>query len=241
MKRRIFYVIYLDDTEIGAGLNWIRFLANPSARSMAHITVRGPYKRTIRVDTFNDALKDTSLLIHKVGQFSNSDKHVVFLECESPDLKPFWKKPDFKKSFAPHVTLYNGKSKTFANKLLKTISKCKIEFSLDSPKLAPLFSYNGQYAMVLKSELNMQFWTKCMGKEVKFEEIEHLEADERLALIDRICSFLSSKQKRDKNQVTEEDLVQVTYLSSPPPDCASYTKHLRYKSHSVSIVEWIPE
>lgn len=59
----------------------------------------------------------TSLYFSKVGNFFDYGQNTVFFKCDdNKNLRKIWKKKGYK-DFKPHITLYDGKNKEFAQKL----------------------------------------------------------------------------------------------------------------------------
>ncbi len=104
------------------------------------ITVRGPYKEIAskNFDKCKKIIQEKPLRIGDVGRFSNSKEEVVYLKVKNENLRKIWNKPDFpirKNGFNPHISLYRGKDKEWADQFEDFLKKENIEFSCNNHKL----------------------------------------------------------------------------------------------------------
>lgn len=125
-----FICLELLDPEVHALLNGLmhEFGGQPGGRCI-HITVRGPYYRTISVDAiegFQKVLEQYPILIHGAGLFTNPDEFIVYTKVYSENLKQVWRKPDYpikEYGFNPHLTLYKGQDGGLAKEIYSFLEK----------------------------------------------------------------------------------------------------------------------
>ena len=122
-----FYGLHLTDERLEAALELIRFIGEPDFLRRPHITVRGPYER--KQDALLEKLGYTpeSVLIRGIEAFFSSQQNTLLLDCELPDKDRVWRKPDFPDG-KPHITLYDGKSRSLALNLRLSLKQCKWHF-----------------------------------------------------------------------------------------------------------------
>lgn len=197
---KIFYVIYVRDNILGPYLNAIRYLSNPTEKYDAHITIRGPYKKHINIDNYNKIIENDTIEITAVGKFFEKKQNTVFLQCYSDNLKKIWHKSDY--GFKPHITLYDGKSRTFASNLIKILNSHLINFTFKVEKLSELRSIKGQIDYRLNLEWKLEYIHSIVKKNVTHNEIENMNEPERLRLIDEITEHLSFIKAKKKLAVT---------------------------------------
>jgi len=110
-----FVFLELTDRGINAlflGIAEILYGQRPSRAP--HMTLRGPYKKSIpesHFQEFAERLKGAVLEIGRVGRFRNGSEHVVYLGVDCPSIKRVWWKPDYpvsKYGRNPHFTIYRG-------------------------------------------------------------------------------------------------------------------------------------
>jgi len=141
-----FLFLEITDVEIANLLSSLRETFTGKKSNNIHLTVRGPYKKTITSDDVNKWYKkisDNDLLIHKVGKFSNDGFHVVYLSVECEGLKSIWDKPDYpvdKYGFNPHISIYVGEDKKISDCCYEFLKNEQIALLCRSFKLSPYIS-----------------------------------------------------------------------------------------------------
>ena len=192
MAPRTFYVLYVPDGLLADCIDAIRVLAQPSEKYRAHITVRGPYQRSSnRSDRANRAIENSEITIDGCGNFFESGQNTVYLRCSSPNLETAWHKPDY--GFNPHITLYDGSSREFAEQIWDVASRRTYDMSFVAGPLKPLVSSKKhQGGMALQADLNPNFLRGVAGIDIGGGTVESLEPDVRLQAIGSLCDFLST-------------------------------------------------
>ncbi len=137
----------------------------------------------------NDKLSGNIITINGVGRFREDGQNTVFFDCDGTLLDKVWDKKDF--PYNPHITLYDGLSQDFADKLEATIGHFDYNLDFISDRLQPMISIKG----VPKSGIMLNYdpWStySITGEYVSNVELVELSMDRRLELIERICRHLA--------------------------------------------------
>ena len=181
----------------------IRLLADSSQKKAAHITVRGPFPNRIRLIDANRKLSGNRIVLNGVSHFISEKQNTVYFTCLGTKLKTVWNKPDY--PFNPHVTIYDGSSKTFASKLYEIISRYKYFLGFHADKITALITKNGQKGSYEKLWFNEDNVTNVIGETLEASTIDGLSEERRLFLIDRLCSFLNDYSLRTGEQFLSQD------------------------------------
>ena len=187
---RVFYVIYLTDALQENCLNAIRLLCNPCASLPAHITVRGPYRRQQALPAVQRLVKDQVARVRGVGRFEG-ERQTVYLKCHSNTFRRVWHKPDY--GFTPHLTLYNGSSRAFADSLFELLSGFAFDLNFKIRCLEPVFSQSGQRRFDLAWSFDTELVSRLASRRIDVSDIELLGDGERLNLIGKVCQLLVEK------------------------------------------------
>lgn len=195
MVRRVFYVIYIGDERIQSLLDAMRFLGNTEEKTPAHITVRGPYTQRQNIRKLNRKVAGTKIVAEGIGTFFNSRQNTVFIKCHADSLRRVWQKSDF--GFNPHITLYDGPSREFAEALVDRLNRVEIQFSFLVDKLLPLTSYKGQFAIWLEECVDYNVIVNACGNQFLGPDVRLLPDKDRLSLIGSLARELHSiREKR---------------------------------------------
>lgn len=191
---RIFYVLHIPNYEIRACVNTIRLLADPSEKWPAHITVRGPYEQAIECEELNKTLEGNCITIRGLGRFRGAGQRTVFFQCDGTRLGLVWEKKDF--PYNPHITLYDGKSEGFADKLEAVARRYEYAVEFESDRLEPMITVKGVRRPDLFLSYDPVFMARILGEYVLTSEIITTSLERRLELIDCVCRHLSSLSVR---------------------------------------------
>ena len=192
---RVFYVVMIQDAEVASCLDAIRFIANPLEKRCAHITVRGPYKQHYRMTRLNSLIRRSVIRVDGCGQFSGLNQNTVFLRCDSPELKEAWNKPDYGVGYNPHITIYDGKSREFADQLVDILKKYKLDFCFYANSLLPLESVKGQRRWDLSLSFDRSLVSSIIGDDISPSKVSTLTDDQRLHAIEKVYQYLCSLMK----------------------------------------------
>src|SRR5271167_846555 len=122
----------IDDSVVGPHLQLLRQICEPSSVSRPHVTVR--YFERLQVPEEYRRIRVAYIDLIGPGMFkpssgssagtTNRSSQTVFIRCKSDDLTPLEHKPHFPESDF-HITIYDGKSRIFARRLLGELQKFK--------------------------------------------------------------------------------------------------------------------
>lgn len=196
--RRVFYVVYFRDHRLQCFLDAMRFLANPLEKNYAHITLRGPYQQRYDLRRIDRIVDGTEVLAYGVGSFFGDSQNTVFIKCHSETLRDVWKKRDY--GFNPHLTIYDGHSRKFAEMLLTRLNNLTLRFRFIVGRLHPLVTHRGQYSMELSQAFNEALFTDVTGTHVSASDVGSLSDEKRVALIElfarKLPEFASDTEHR---------------------------------------------
>jgi len=136
----------IDDSVVGPHLQLLRQICEPSSVSRPHVTVR--YFERLQVPEEYRRIRVAYIDLIGPGMFkpssgssagtTNRSSQTVFIRCKSDDLTPLEHKPHFPESDF-HITIYDGKSRIFARRLLGELQKFKWCFRVPLSKQALTF------------------------------------------------------------------------------------------------------
>lgn len=186
---KVFYVLYVRDKPVGDCVEAIRFLADPSAKVGAHLTVRGPYKKRVPLRSLRWQIDGERIFVDDVGNFFQEGQNTVFFSCFSSHLQAIWKKTDF--GFNPHITIYDGVSTSFAKKLYSIMKRYRYHFDFTAGRLEPYVSMRKQNGFHLQLNYDQNLISRVLGEKLAATEVPELSSNQRLQYIDKICEYIS--------------------------------------------------
>lgn len=186
---RVFYVLYVPDKVIHACLDAMRLICNPAEKTRSHVTVRGPYHQHYRLTAVDSLIHGSQVAVDGIGHFFEGNQNTVFFRCHSPSLRAAWRKPDF--DFHPHLTIYDGASRPFAERLLALLNRHQFSFSFTVGHLTPLLSIPRQGSLELASAFDSDMVQKVAGLGLSVDAVRRLNEEQRLELVDKLAIFLS--------------------------------------------------
>ncbi len=164
----------------------------------AHVTLRGPFRSAQAAHQNVADLFEHEIAILGVGRFP-SPQSTIFLVCGSPAIKERWWKPDY--GFNPHVTLYDGQTKSTADDLHTLLKRKRL---YGRTMLSPVTAYestSGQRNAALSLSIDFAALSELAGHNLNLEAVKGLSSRERLIFIDRLSDrlrhLLDVEQKRD--------------------------------------------
>ena len=189
---RFFNILLLGDARIQTCLNAIIYLANSNEKEQAHITFQGPFEKVGDAHKAILGLDARSSVIrfNGVGSFINERQSTVYLNVECDFVRRHWKKAA---GFdTPHLTIYDGKSRSFAESLLEALSKFRLQFEVPAGSIETAQSVSGQSRLFLALNLDQAEFEAVSG--MQFSHFLKRASDEwfRLMVIERLCSRLES-------------------------------------------------
>jgi 2'-5' RNA ligase len=195
MKTRFFFVIYLHNEAIKSILDGMRIVADPSQKNFSHITVKGPYRSSQKKRLLHDnkLIEGKEIKVLGAGNFFSDKQNTVFLECEDKEeLYSIWKTKENKdyKEFHPHITIYDGKNRDFAEDLFKTIDSYNINFSFIVDKLDIYSSAHKENLFNLKTQVDYSLLSRITSFNINQENVGELSNSERIEIINKLCNVL---------------------------------------------------
>lgn len=185
---RIFYCVYLPAGKPQTVLDAVRLIANPTVKHSAHITVRGPYSLPQDARYWSEIAAGHIVHVSGVDTFFGPSQNTVVLRVESDVVRHLWHKPDYP-GYHPHVTVYDGPSRSFAEDLRSLLSTAKLDFSFRIDGIAPLASGGGH--LPLRSRFDLDVFSNLLGRSVTLAELDEANALTRLdwiaGLVDRLA------------------------------------------------------
>ena len=194
----LFYGVYLKDRSLSTALDYIRLLAEPKYFRRTHVTVRGPYKRKLNLHEESELNKKFRrsgeiLEIDGVGCFYEGDQSTIYLKCAIPGVMSVWRKPDFRNSF-PHITLYDGNDRAFAEELKKIVSAVDWKFSVYVTGIRLIVSKRESNSiMEVLWEEPLKVGNKFVDGSKLLEIANCKNKNERLEWIKKLCEVINAK------------------------------------------------
>lgn len=185
-KHNSFYVLYPKDIVVSNYLNAMKVLCDPTQRTYAHITVRGPYKNKLNTDLLNiqnSIIRNEELIISDVENFFPfNNQNTVFLKCDdNENLKKIWKKLTYN-DFKPHITIYDGKNFEYAQKIFAILSKNFKPFTYQVENLTFLEpkSKDALSLFALKNSFDYNFFKRAFNQNINISSITEMSKTERI-------------------------------------------------------------
>lgn len=191
---KIVYAIYVNTGVIGTCLDAIRLLASPSAKRFSHLTVRGPYDSPMdeqAIADLNQKLEPNGIFIVGAGNFfdGGQNQNTVFFKCHGNSLKHVWDKKNY--DFEPHVTVYDGPDRKFAESVYGIMSKYQYNVRCGADTLVAFEIGNGKNGNLASQIKSHELPVELDLPESFAAAVAEMPTEQRLEYIDRICSYLS--------------------------------------------------
>jgi hypothetical protein len=186
----IIYAIKIEEKIVADVLNYVKFICNPSSKTEAHLSVRGPYAGKIKPERFkkyNSIIKGAKIEIKEAGNFFGDNQLTVFLKCISPKIAEVWYKPHY--GYIPHITLYDGSDSGFAHQLYERLGRINIDLSFTASEL---IEYNTKKSM-LSFDLSFGYDTSVLNKigvPVHIDDLVELSINDKLDIISKCFDVL---------------------------------------------------
>jgi len=184
-----YFVIYIPDRHWQASLDVMRLLCDPFIHSPAHLTVRGPYDEKPELDSAWYRARNIHVSVVGVQRFYGPHQNTVSLKCELPDLKAIWWKKDYKNG-TPHITIYDGDSRNFAEKVDRILSKYDWKFHFSADRLYEYVGSNKQPRFDFPWQEYAAVFKRTIGFSLTRKELEQTSEHTRLEYLDCVAGFL---------------------------------------------------
>lgn len=181
---RIFYVAYLHEDTIGKFFDMFKALVNPSCKTSAHVTVRGPYAE--RQDEA-ELSRPFLLTLKGVGTFYSQTQNTVYVPVISETVQRLWDKPNYPE-YNPHVTVYDGPSRETSDRVKAIIEATPLTYDFEAKGLIPLIAGSNQTPLwdyVLRTLVGYS-----IGERLPEGNFEHVPEEERLRLAELVWKKL---------------------------------------------------
>jgi hypothetical protein len=185
---RWFTMIYPEVNEVKACLDGIVFFANPAEKDAAHITIRGPANVRSGITKIPELIKGERIAMLGVGTFFAAGQNTVFFKCGADKIRRYWDKPEY--PFNPHMTIYDGNSRQFAEKLMFVLSRYRLFFEIVVGDCRIVNSVPGQKSMHLALDVDKKELENITGENIQWETVSNFPDWRRLNFIDRCCNRL---------------------------------------------------
>lgn len=208
MSKLVFYIVKVRKSQtpfLHVYLNTLRYLASPDTRNEAHVTVRGPKRGGLndrQKQRYDQMLKGETLQISGPDCFFNNRQNTVYLRCSCRAFEKtsVWNKPDYGDGINPHVTLYDGDSRAFAEDLLGILkrdsSPCFEMTDLEIEKLESTPHRSPNFFHSLGSQLDSERFREVVNDSIDLASVRDRSARERLNVISyvwkQLCRFADS-------------------------------------------------
>jgi hypothetical protein len=163
------------------------YFANPSQKRSAHVTIAGPI--LTKPDKIELPKWPLYLSVLGPGTFFNERQNTVFLKCDSEWLRNYWAKKEY--GYNPHITIYDGSSRPFAERLMLTLKSHRLFFELVADEIDVIGSHKGQHSLSLNLELKTEPWLGSIISPTEYEGARNMKDWKRITVIDRLCTVLS--------------------------------------------------
>jgi adenine-specific DNA-methyltransferase len=195
-------VLYIADEVVGPHLELLRNICEPRSRSRPHITVRYFDKLRVPERHLTTPIDQVDLIEPSSFGFDETSQsnRTVFIRCESEELAHIEHKPDFPASEF-HVTIYDGTSQSFAERLLAVLRRHRWCIRVQLPKGTTLseISLVRKKTGSLPSATEREYPAAVRGiffelfrQELTFELLANLSIARRLDLVEQVCGHLDS-------------------------------------------------
>lgn len=189
MSDKFFYVLYVPDPVLRTLLDSIRLICNPQEKLKSHVTVRGPYSRRLgSLKEINQQIRGQSVQVLGTGSFESARQNTVFLHCRADFLVRVWKKPDYP-DYNPHLTLYDGTSRHFADALKRILAAYDLRFSFEVTGLELVHAARGQSSADAWMSLDESLCYSLFRRKLFRSNVIVMREQERLMLVDKLLSI----------------------------------------------------
>ena len=210
------YVLFIKDHVVGRCLELIRKICDPNSTSKPHVTVKGPLGEYNKKSKFWEDITIKNFELIEPGTFfsESEDRHIqntVYLSCNFDKIGHLFYKPYYME-FTPHITLYDGSSREFAQKLFLCVAQYDWQFKIFLPKQynskKGILEYPKLSEIKLKPKSNKQkniyysneikdLFKNIAGYRLNRDIILNLIDEEKLDLIKKIYKYLEDNLDRD--------------------------------------------
>jgi hypothetical protein len=188
----VLYAIYVPPGRQRLLLDAIRLFAHPQAKHTAHITVRGPYSEYQDPRAWSTLLRGQRIDLGGVGTFfeSGRNQNTVFLSANAEAIRMLWYKPDYPGPYNPHLTIYDGGSRAFAEVLRDVMTTKDPHLHFVAGGLEPLVLNNGPRP--LRAMYDPSEFVELLHNPPTLAELDAASDDVRMSWIAELAENLTS-------------------------------------------------
>jgi hypothetical protein len=169
MKRK-FYGIYLNNSAISTILDIIRFLGEPDKIRSSHITLQGPFPSQGNISNFiaennSKSRYNWTVELTTPANFFGERRSTVVILVNLHSLRDLIYKKDFGRDYAqPHITLYDGINRPFAEDLFQIVKSYDWRNFLEVSRLCEI-EESKAIEEIFRPELHQfcDFYAKLVG------------------------------------------------------------------------------
>ena len=224
------YVLYIEDHVVGSCLELMRKICDPNSTSKPHVTVKGPLREYNRKSKLWENISIKNFELIEPGRFfsgenSKYSQNTVYLRCNFDKLGHLFYKPDYM-VVTPHITIYDGDSRKFAQNLFSSIAQYDWHFKIFLPQ--QYNSKKGIYEDQKLSEIKLKqrnnnkiitpysqeiksLFYSLSGLNLTRDLVLSLSDDEKINIVIKIYKYLEKKLDRNilsyKNNKPKKPLI----------------------------------
>ena len=224
------YVLYIKDHVVGNCLELIRKICDPNSTSKPHVTVKGPLREHNKKSKLWEDISIKNFELIEPGTFFSKknqkySQNTVYLRCNFDKLGHLFYKPDYM-VVNPHITIYDGESRKFAQNLFACIAQYDWHFKIFLPKqynrkkgvfeyqkLSEIKLNHKNKSKVITSysqEIKSLFYT-LSGLSLTRDLVLSLNDEEKINIVKNIYKYLDKKLDRNisnnKNNTPKKSLI----------------------------------
>lgn len=193
-KKRIFYGVHLKNAELSSCIAMIRYLTEPGFYRPTHITIRGPYERSLSsrvLSQINKRFEPQSRYVEIVGSgtFFLGKQNTIILKCEIPGVKDVWNKPSFADG-VPHITLYDGSSRSDALAINHVVKNHDWSLIADVTEIVELESkLDPRFNLLPQAQESRELQHAVFEGQFIVTNADQMPLLDRLVLLERVCRY----------------------------------------------------
>lgn len=187
---RIFYGIHLKSSRLSTAFDIVRFISESDSIRFSHITMRGPYSKPLNKSALENLNKsyrrDWTVRLDGAGSFMTEHQNTVLVRVDLLQLKDLVYKPDYADGI-PHITLYDGTDRVFAEKLISLLFKYDFHEYVEVNQLQRLSAKapTGGNFSILYNEFHQKY-VEYIGDSPDTKLLKQMSVQEKIAIIQRV-------------------------------------------------------
>lgn len=204
---RYFGVVNITDKNARTFIDGIRLLCASKVKHKAHITLQGPKDREDEIKFQSIRRNEQIVKVNGVGNFFLYGQNTVYLRCNldnGEQIKSMIDKPDYGNE-NPHITLYDGNDRVFAEKLYNLTQKYEIQFQIIVSESNYNISKDSDLGIISSSKEYISFEPAFYdhlsyyigGTTINADIIENLSEKQRLEYIENLLYLFKDWQNHN--------------------------------------------